>query len=511
MTSISATPPTLALEGMAKSFGATRAVVRGDLTVHAGQAVALLGANGAGKSTLMNLLGGIFPADAGSILIEGVPVRFTGPRDASHHGIAFVQQELSIFPSMSVAENVFADAYPTRAGRLDQVQMIARSKELLDTLGADLDPAMPMDGLSTGECQMVEIARAMRRAPKVLIFDEPTSSLTGREKGRLHTVIKTLKAQGVAIIYITHFISEIFDVCERAVVMRNGETIADERTSQVSHGDLVRLMLGDVAAAGRLVENRTDFHHIALEVSDLALPGRVEHASFRVHAGEIVGLWGLLGSGRTELVRALLGLDGKPSGSIAIARDGVLRKVSPQELREVTAFVTEDRRREGVLLPFSVAQNTALPNLPSLSGAAGLVSGSKVRALARSIIAHLSIKVQGPGQRVGTLSGGNQQKVVFGKWLASNPQILVLDEPTRGLDLSAKADIMRLSVELASNGAAILLISSELEELMSISYRYLIVSERRIVAQLPGTANENDLIEALSATHERGKNTGRAA
>lgn len=491
--------PTLRMDALAKSFGATRAVVDGNLQVSAGQAVALLGANGAGKSTLMNLLGGIFPPDSGSISIEGKPVKFGSPREASDHGIAFVQQELSIFPSMSIAHNVFADAYPTRAGLLDQRQMMARSKELLDTLGADLDPAMPLEGLSTGECQMVEIARAMRRDPNILIFDEPTSSLSSREKERLHDVIKALKARGVAIIYITHFINEIFDVCERAVVMRNGSSVADLALTGTTHGELVRLMLGEVADAGRMVDNRTVFSHVALKATDIALPGRIEHASFCVHAGEIVGLWGLLGSGRTELVRGILGLDGEPTGRLEVFMDGSHCAVTPNALRDVTAFVTEDRRREGVLLPFSVAKNTALPNLPTLSNAASLVKGGKVRELAARIIKDLSIKVSSPSQRVATLSGGNQQKVVFGKWLASKPQILILDEPTRGLDLSAKADIMRLTVELAGEGAAILLISSELEELMSISHRYLIVSERRIVGELPGTADAQALIDALSA------------
>lgn len=500
---MSGAQPTLVMLGLAKSFGPTKAVVDGNLQVTSGQAVALLGANGAGKSTLMNLLGGIFPPDAGTITIDGQIVSLSSPRASIDQGIAFVQQELSVFPTMSIAENVFADAYPTRGGRLDQRKMTARSKALLETLGADLDPTLPLEGLSTGECQMVEIARAMRRDPKILIFDEPTSSLSNREKERLHGVIKTLKARGVAIIYITHFIGEIFNVCERAVVMRNGASVADVSLADASHADLVRLMLGDVVTTGRMVASHTDFSDIVLKVTNLSLPGRVEQASFCLHAGEIVGLWGLLGSGRTELVRAMLGLDGKPSGTIEIAEDRgtnrALKTVTPSALRAVTAFVTEDRRREGVLLPFSVAKNAALPNLQTLSNPANLVNGRKVKALATQMIKDLSIKVSGANQRVATLSGGNQQKVVFGKWLASNPRILILDEPTRGLDLSAKADIMRLTVELAHQGAAILVITSELEELMSISHCYLIMAQRRLVGKLPGTATGQTLIDALSA------------
>ncbi|MEM7567211.1 MAG: sugar ABC transporter ATP-binding protein [Pseudomonadota bacterium] len=495
---MSADPPALELRGLAKAFGAVQAVRQGDLTVRAGEVVALLGANGAGKSTLMNMLGGVLMPDDGEIRRAGQRVAFAGPQDAREAGIAFVQQELSVFPTLTVAENVFADGYPTRAGRIDRAAMRVKTRELLETLGADLDPDRDLEGLSTGACQMVEIARAMRREPEVVIFDEPTSSLSAREKARFHDVVGLLASRGVAVVYITHFIGEIFGVCDRAVVLREGETVANLRVSDTTQAEIVEAMLGSVEAVGRLAPAQATPGAVLLKVESLALPGRVEEASFALRRGEIVGLWGLLGSGRTELVRALLGLDGQPSGAIRLDTGAGLVPATPEMVRADAAFVTEDRKGEGLLLPFSVADNVALPSLPDVSDGIGRVRLSAVRDLARRTINALTIKVSGPGQRVGTLSGGNQQKVVFGKWLATMPDLLILDEPTRGLDLSAKTDILRLAVELAGQGAAVLVISSELEELMRVSQRYLIVRQRRLVGTLPGSATEAELIAALS-------------
>ncbi len=491
-------PQALSMQGVQKAFGNVQAVVAGNLEVRAGQAMALMGANGAGKSTLMNILGGVIGPDAGTILIEGRLVTFSGPRDAAHAGISFVQQELTTFATMSVADNIFIDDFPLRLGRLDRPQMRAEALELMARLGADLDPDRKLEELSTGERQMVEIARAMRRRPRVLIFDEPTSSLSSREKHRLHEVIRQLKQQGVAIVYVTHFVGEIFEICDRVTIMRNGATVADQLIGETSYAEVVRTMLGEVAAAGRLVKEQPIRGPVVLEIADLVLEGRVDHASLELHEGEILGLWGLLGAGRTELARAILGLDGAVEGRIRLRQDGELKPVTADALFAVTAFVTEDRRGEGLLLPFSVAENVLVPNLDALSGRMGRIHGQSLRSLTERLVAQLKIKVSGIHQRVATLSGGNQQKIVFGKWLASKPRILILDEPTRGLDLTAKADILRLAVDLAAAGASILFISSELEELMRVCHRYVIIGERRTTGELPGSATETDLIEALA-------------
>ena len=489
---------TLIVSHLHKAYGPVQAVSDASLMVESGQAVAIMGANGAGKSTLMNMLGGLVRPDGGAITLGGVALHLTSPATAIAAGIAFVQQELSVFPTMTVAENICIGDFPLRAGRLNKPVMRAEAAALLTALGAHLNPDTAVAALSTGERQMIEIARAMRRKPRVLIFDEPTSSLAAAEKARLFDLIRGLKAQGAAILYITHFVGEIFDVCDRVMVMREGRSVADRAIADVTKGEVVTLMLGEIGTQARLAAPTPSIGPPVLQVRDLASPNRIEAASFTLHQCEIVGLWGLLGSGRTELARGLLGLDGAVTGEIGFALDGPLRPILPQDLRQHAAFVTEDRRGEGLVLPFSVADNMALPNLADVSFGPGLISRAKVRALAVSLIAQLSIKVSGPAQKAGTLSGGNQQKVVFAKWLASKPRLLILDEPTRGLDLAAKGDILRLTTDLAANGASVLLISSELEELMRVCHRYLVLSERRIVAELPGSATESQLIDALS-------------
>ena len=486
----------LRVRGLAKSYGTVRAVIHADLDVAAGEALAIMGANGAGKSTLMNMLGGVVQPDGGTIEVDGRAVSLPDPAAATAAGIAFVQQELSVFPTMTVAENVFVGDMPTRAGRVDRAAMRDRTRDLLASLGAPLNPDAPVAGLSTGARQMIEIARALRRDPRVLIFDEPTSSLSASEKDRLHAVVADLKARGVAVLYITHFVSEIFDICDRVTVLREGRSVSDRAIADTSQTEVVSDMLGEVAREDRIAGDPGD-GAVMLRVRNLRAPGRVAGADLELRAGEITGLWGLLGSGRTELARAMLGLDGPVTGRIDYGAQGTLGPIKPEALRRHAAFVTEDRRGEGLFLPFAVSDNVALPNLDALCDA-GVVRRGRVGALARRMIDALAIKVSGPAQSVGTLSGGNQQKVVFARWLAGSPKLLILDEPTRGLDLSAKAEILRLTVDLARNGAAILLISSELEELMRVSHRYVVVSERRTVATLPGDADKTALIAALA-------------
>ncbi len=491
--------PVLTISRVRKSFGLVNAVVDANLTAFSGEAVALMGANGAGKSTTMNMLGGLIRPDAGEICVDGKLVTFVGPRAATEAGIAFVHQELSVFPTMTVAENIFIGDFPLKFGRIDRKKIERESAALLSSLGAHMSPATLVSELSVGERQMVEIARAMRRNPRIVIFDEPTSSLSSREKAYFTDTLRALKSRGVAVIYITHFVSEIFDVCDQVVVMRNGETVANRPIGDVTHADVVSLMLGEIAARDHSDGSLSANAEVVLKVENLSNPGRIEDASFELHKGEILGLWGLLGAGRTELVRGLLGYDGVAKGLIQLRGENGLAPVSSHELRQCTAFVTEDRRGEGLLLPMSVANNIALPNLSGLSGKSGIVRRAPLRSLAEKMIRDLSIKVSGPDQRAETLSGGNQQKVVFAKWLASSPRILILDEPTRGLDLNAKADIIQLTQELAETGVAVIVISSELEELMQLSHRYLIISEHRVTGALPGSATEAELVAALSA------------
>ena len=488
----------LRMEGIAKSFGNIPAIKSARLEALGGLAVAVMGANGAGKSTLMNILGGVVISDSGRISIDGVEIKLRSPRDATRHGIAFVHQELTMFPTMTVAENIFIDGMPSERGFIRMPEMIRQSKVLLARLGCNISPKTPVEQLSIGDRQLVEIARALRHQARIIIFDEPTSSLTGPERERLFSVIRGLKAEGVVIIYITHFLDEIFSICEQIAIMRNGETVWTSPISDVDPAKVVHLMLGIAEAEGRIRAPVAAGGDALLSVSNLGRHGVLQDINFEIKRGEIVGLWGLLGSGRTELLRALIGLDPIEGGTIRWRDGAAAAEIAPVDLHAHVGIVTEDRRGEGIHLPLSVAQNVALPNLRSLLNKWRLIGQEKEASLADDMIKRLQIKVSGHQQPVGTLSGGNQQKVVFARWLATNPRLFLLDEPTRGLDVSAKAEIMKLVVELAEQGCSCLIVSSELQELMRVCDRYLVISRGRLIDNLPGSATSKELMQSIA-------------
>ncbi|MFM0740173.1 sugar ABC transporter ATP-binding protein [Paraburkholderia xenovorans] len=489
----------LRMENISKSFGGVAALKGAHLEAHSGEAMALMGANGAGKSTLMNILGGVIACDSGRISIDNTDIVLRSARDASKHGIAFVHQELTMFPTMSVAENIFIDALPVSGPFVRSDDMTREAQALLRRLGSSISPLTRVEQLGIGDRQLVEIARALRHEAKVIIFDEPTSSLTGPERQRLFNVINDLKASGVVIVYITHFLDEIFSICEQVTVMRNGETVWRSPIAEVDPAAVVHQMLGVTENQGRLREPvKKSAGEPLMTVNDLNRQGALNGISFEMRRGEIVGLWGLLGSGRTELLRALVGLDPVDSGTIHWNNGRGLAAIAPKQLHAHVGVVTEDRRGEGTFLPLSVADNIALPNLGLLLNKWRLVDRGRQTALADSMIQRLRIKVSGPQQSVGTLSGGNQQKVVFGRWLATNPTLFLLDEPTRGLDVSAKTEIMTLIVELAGQGCSVLLVSSELEELMRVCDRYLIIRRGRLTGELPGSADTQALMQSIT-------------
>ncbi|MBM7045662.1 sugar ABC transporter ATP-binding protein [Rhizobium lusitanum] len=492
-------PRRLQMSAIAKSFGGAAALSDGNLVLNAGEVHALMGANGAGKSTLMNILGGVIEKDSGSIAIDGQTIELGSAKRAADIGIAFVHQELTTMPTLNVAENIFLGAYPKRGLFIDRRKMLSDARILLGRVGCSVDPLALVETLSTGERQLVEIARAIRSAPRIIIFDEPTSSLSGPEREKLFAVIGKLRDDGAAIVFISHFLDEVFRICDRITVMRNGRTVGSWLSVETDMSAIVHEMLGSIAASDRV---RAPFKSsappslIARGVSSGVL---VDNVSLEMRPGEIVGLWGLLGSGRTELVRALMGLAPLTAGTLeAIGPSGRLNEIRPDELRCRTGLVTEDRRKEGVILPFSIAENIGLPNLRNLSNAIGIIDRKKEGELAARLSAELGVKSTSVQQAAGTLSGGNQQKVVFSKWLPMKPQFFILDEPTRGLDTGAKAEILKLTVRLAEEGASILFISSELEELMRVSDRYLIVNRGRITQELPGSTAHNDLMQAVS-------------
>lgn len=499
----------LEMKNIRKSFGGVHAILNGTLSVRAGEVHALMGANGAGKSTMMNILGGIVPQDEGSILIDGRECTIRSARDAAQLGIAFVHQELTTLPYMSVAENVFIDGFPGKPWAIDTGAMHRKTAEMLDRVGCNASPDTPVELLSTGDRQLVEIARCLKINPKTIIFDEPTSSLSMRERERLFSLIGDLRDRGTAIVFISHFLEEVFQVCDRVTVMRNGETISTREVADTSPENVVEEMLGNVHETDRIQRPSPVGALPFLSVNNLSGGPLTNDISFRLHRGEILGLWGLLGSGRTELVRALTGLDPISGGTINLhAISGEAAAIDSHLLRAKTGFVTEDRRGEGVIQPFTIGQNISLPSITDFCNRLGLLRAGKEKQTADRLIDELGILASSADQTVETLSGGNQQKVVFARWLHLLPDFYILDEPTRGLDTGAKTDILKLIVQLASDGAAILMISSELEELMRVADRYLIMNRGYITSELAGNADRQTLMDAVA---NRGRNGGKAA
>ncbi|MDT6942432.1 sugar ABC transporter ATP-binding protein [Brucella pseudogrignonensis] len=488
----------LAMKSISKSFGGAVALADGCLTLQPGKVHALMGANGAGKSTLMNVLGGVLSKDGGTIAIDGQTVEIGNAAHAASLGIAFVHQELTTMPTLSVAENIFLGDFPKRGFLIDRRRMNAQAKPLLDCVGCQIDPRTLVETLSTGDRQLVEIARAIRKSPRIIILDEPTSSLSGPEREKLFAVIDNLKKSGAAIVFISHFLDEVFRICDEITVMRNGRTVGSWLSTETSMSEIVHEMLGSVTATERIREPQKCELTPLVTARDLTAGNLVRRVSIDFRPGEIVGLWGLLGSGRTEFVRALIGLDDLSAGNLQIAGAHGLKNAKPAELRAMTGLVTEDRRKEGVILPFSIAQNIGLPNLRSLSNRLGVIDRKAELSLAQRLSAELGVKSTSALQTAGTLSGGNQQKVVFGKWLPAKPTFFILDEPTRGLDTGAKGEILKLTVRLAEEGAAVLFISSELEELMRVADRYVVINRGAITHEFSGSATHEELMNAVS-------------
>jgi ABC-type sugar transport system ATPase subunit len=471
-----------------------------DFEAYAGEAMGLVGANGAGKSTLMNVLGGVISEDAGVMKIDGSPVTIHSPADAMRLGIAFVHQEMTILPTLSIVDNMYISRFPIRSGLIDYARAKDLCRAVLARLGCDFDLDILLRNLSPGDQQLVEIGRALLLDPRIIIFDEPTSSLTSRERQRLFDAIQALKQQQVTIIYITHFLDEVFDVCERATILRNGETVGTGLIKDLTREDMVRMMIGEVKLDTYYAQQTAQAGDVALSVQGLRRRGVLQDISFELRFGEVVGLWGLLGSGRTELARAIMGLDPIDSGELYVRhrKNGKLVRLKPGQAKQYIGMITENRREEGLLLPISVKQNMSLANLKALTSIGPFVDARKETGRAREYVERLHIMLTSLDQPVATLSGGNQQKVVVGRWLQRNPIIYMMDEPTRGLDVGAKAEIRTLIHELAEAGAAILAISSDIEEIMVMSHRFLVMNRGRIVEALPRDATALQLMTSAS-------------
>jgi ABC-type sugar transport system ATPase subunit len=491
-----ASPPIIELRKVSKSFGPVVVLKEVDFDLRAGEVHALMGENGAGKSTMIRIMSGAHRADGGALVADGKTTRFASPREAQAAGIAVVHQELLLFPSLTVAENIFLGHAPrTRFGTLDWQAMRERARALLDRLDCpDLDVDQKVVKLSVADRQRVEIARALSRDARVLIMDEPTAALAESDVKRLLDVIRSLRQAGVGVVYVSHRMNEIFEIADRVTVLRDGATIATKPVSDVTEAQLVSMMVGrDIAQLfpwedipiGRKV----------LEVRGLTLDGVVSDISFDLHAGEILGVAGLVGSGRTEMAETIFGVRPATSGEIRI--DGV--KVTVDGVRTAIdngiAYVPEDRALHGLVRAQSIRDNVSMAILDRLVSG-GTVDRAKENALAVDAISRFQIRARGPGQTVSQLSGGNQQKVVLAKWLATNPRILILDEPTRGIDIGAKTEIHKLMNQLARQGLAILMISSELPEVLGMSDRIVVMNAGRLSATFSREAATPDAVGA---------------
>jgi ABC-type sugar transport system ATPase subunit len=496
--------PFLELRRVGKQFGGVRALHEVSLAVEAGECHALVGENGAGKSTLGRILAGIHAPDEGELLVDGRRRVFRSPADAQAAGIAMVHQELAFCPDLSVAENLVLGRWPRRGPLVDRGAMQVRARALLADIAPDLDPRRPMRELSTAQEQRVQIAAAVGTGARAIVFDEPTSALTGADTERLLALIAGLRARGVTVLYVSHRLPEVFRLADRITVLRDGAHVATLARDETSPQDLVRRMIGRELSGYHAGPPAGPPGAPLLEVEGLSSPGRLADVGFTVRAGEIVGLAGLVGAGRSEILRALFGLDARARGSVRVA-GRELPPGSPQAaLAAGMGLVPEDRKREGLVLSQGARANWSLAQLPALrrrawpARALGLLDGGAERRRAAAALAAVDVRAASLDAPVAALSGGNQQKVVLARWLSTGARVLLVDEPTRGVDVGAKAAIHHLLAERAAAGAALLLVSSELDELRALSSRILVMRDGRVVAELPRGASEEALMTAMA-------------
>ncbi|MFF1610983.1 sugar ABC transporter ATP-binding protein [Amycolatopsis sp. NPDC058278] len=485
--------PLLEVRGVTKSFGAVAAVAGVSFGLHAGEAHALVGENGAGKSTIVKMLAGVHKPDDGTLLLDGEAREFGSPADAKAAGIAVIYQEPTLFPDLSVAENIVMGRHPRKSlGRIDRAAIRAEAERLFARLGVRIDPARPARGLSIADQQIVEIAKALSADARVLVMDEPTAALTQIEVERLFSVARTLRQEGAAIMFISHRFEEITELCQRVTIMRDGKHVSTDAIEDVTVEEMVKRMVGrDLDAL--FPKQDVEPGAVVLEVEGLAREGVFRDISFSVRAGEIVAFAGLVGSGRSEVVQAVFGVDERDAGVVKVSGKKLKPHSSRAAMAAGMALVPEDRRQQGLIMDLSIERNVTLPRSRALSKL-GFLTGASERREARHWTERLRTKYRRLGDPVGTLSGGNQQKVVLAKWLAMAPKVLIVDEPTRGIDVGTKAEVHRLMSSLAAEGVAIVMVSSELPEVLGMADRVLVMREGRIVAELPRAEATEDSV-----------------
>ncbi|CAG4912563.1 sugar ABC transporter ATP-binding protein [Paraburkholderia saeva] len=501
--------PRLELKHASKSFGRVRALYDASLALWPGEVHALLGENGAGKSTLVKILAGVHQPDSGELRVDGVARQFATPAEARNAGLAVIYQEPTLFFDLSIAENIFMGRQPVdRLGRIQYDAMHREVRDLLASLGVDLRADQLVRGLSIADQQVIEIAKALSLNANVLIMDEPTAALSLPEVERLFTIVRRLRERDVAILFITHRLDEVFALTQRVTIMRDGSKVFDAPTSEMDTASIVAKMVGrDLESFYPKADVKPG--EVRLSVRGLTRVGVFKDVSFEVRAGEIVALAGLVGAGRSEVARAIFGIDPLDAGEIRIAGKPLKPGRPSVAVQAGLALVPEDRRQQGLALELSIARNASMTVLGRLVKH-GLISTKSERTLATQWGTRLHLKAGDPSAPVGTLSGGNQQKVVLGKWLATNPRVLIIDEPTRGIDVGAKAEVYGALAELVRDGMAVLMISSELPEVLGMADRVLVMHEGRISADIPrAEANEERIMGA--ALGQSTVNLGHAA
>lgn len=506
----------LQMEHIIKRFTGSVALSDASIHVERGEVHALIGENGAGKSTLIKVLTGVYRSDGGSTLFDGQTVDFQTPQQAQRGGISTIYQEINLVPFRSVAENIFLGREIFRWGVLNWRKMHNEASALLERLHLSIDVTRPLNTYNTATQQMVAIARAISFKSKLMIMDEPTSSLSDDEVATLFTIIRQLKADGVATIFVSHRLDELYTICDGVTILRDGVTVDERPIKTISKLELVAKMLGkDLGSVQQSGQTSFDasLHHVEqkvlLDAEGLREGKKLRNASVKVHAGEIVGLAGLLGSGRSEVARAVFGADAIDSGKIIIDGKEVHFRVPEDAIRAGIGFCSEDRKADGIIPDLSVRENLTLAALPTLTRS-GIVDRKKQEEIVDRFIQRLGIKTAGPDQKIRELSGGNQQKVLLARWLCLNPRLLLLDEPTRGIDVGAKSEIQKLIEELAESGMGVLLISSELEEIIEGSDHVVVLRDGTTVADLSRTDISQDVILTAMAQGSEASGTGEA-
>lgn len=477
--------PILEMVGISKSFPGVKALQDVHIKAYGGKVLALLGENGAGKSTLMKIVSGVYKKDEGKIIVDGDEIEIHGIKHAESLGITIIHQELSVLPNLTVAQNIFLgnEKFSKGTRKINKAWMKERSKYFLDQIGCNINPNTLVKDINLGEMQMIEIAKALTKNSSVIIMDEPTTALTDVETQKLFEVIRKLKEKGIAIIYISHRMDEIFQICDSITVLRDGKYIGSVETKDVTKDDLITMMVG------RKLEEQFPYkevekENVLLKVENLSMKDKVKNVSFEIRSGEILGVSGLMGAGRTELAKTIFGDYKKDSGEIYVDGEKVNINSPKDAIKYGICYLSEDRKQEGLILNMSVAENMTLPNLNSYENKMKRIDKKSEKKEVEEYIKRLSIKTPNQEQLVKNLSGGNQQKVILAKWLMRSPKVLIVDEPTKGIDVGAKKEIYEVLNKLKSMGKAVIMISSDMAEILGVSDRVMVMHEGKVTGEL---------------------------